>query len=54
MLYILLTFGWWLVLIFSPDVYVDGLGAERSEWVAEEREGRLEQVDSGTESADDR
>lgn len=41
-------------LIFSPHVYVDGLGAEGSEWFAEEREGRLEQVDSGTESADDR
>lgn len=35
-------------------VCVDGLGAEGSEWLAEEGEGRLEQVDSGTESADDR
>lgn len=35
-------------------VCVDGLGVEGSEWLAEEREGRLEQVDSGTESADDR
>lgn len=37
-------------------VYVcsDGLGAEGSEWLAEDGEGRLEQVDSGTESADDR
>lgn len=35
-------------------VCVDGLGAEGAEWHAEERQGRLEQVDSGTESADDR
>lgn len=35
-------------------VCVDGLGVKGSEWLAEERQGRLEQVDSGTESADDR
>lgn len=41
---------------FKDLLYVcsDGLRAEGSEWVAEEGEGRLEQVDSGTESADDR
>lgn len=33
---------------------IDGLGVEGPEWLAEERERRLEQVDSGTESADDR
>ncbi len=36
------------------DCVSDGLGAEGSEWLAEDRERRLEQVDSGTESADDR
>lgn len=35
-------------------MYLDGLRAEGSEWHAEDGEGRLEQVDSGTESADDR
>lgn len=36
------------------NVCPDGLGAEGAEWLAEEGQGRLEQVDSGTESADDR
>ncbi len=35
-------------------VCADGVGAEGSEWPAEDREGRFEQIDSGTESADDR
>lgn len=35
-------------------MFVDGGRAEGSEWAAEEREGRFESADSGTESADDR
>lgn len=35
-------------------MFLDGGRAEGSERAAEEREGRLESVDSGTESADDR
>lgn len=35
-------------------VCVDGSRTEGSEWLTEEREERLEQADSGTESADDR
>jgi len=58
----MLSFFWLKKLTvssFTPDVMdhlrprLDGVRAEGSEWIAEEREGRLEPVDSGTESADD-
>lgn len=41
-------------LIKGLNLCKDGVRADRAERFAEEREGRLEQVDSGTESADDR
>lgn len=35
-------------------VILDGVRTQGSEWFAEEREGRFEQTDSGTDSTDDR